>query len=220
MADNSISQVAPTVKENTPIHVEFLNEITPAVLSTEVALRFQKKHQHILRDIDRIHSQVPEIFFETNFGRIENNTLLPHSGGIRKDRAYLLTRDAFSLLVMGFTGAAAVRWKLKYIEAFNALEAAALDHKAELAREAGYRQGRDEALGLPAVQAQRQAGYLAGLQEGRKYRRKHDGLALLTRALGYRQKGLNQNEIAKLLGIRQQLVSDLMARARKLGVTL
>ena len=219
MADNSISQVTSTVKENTPIHVEFLNEITPAVLSTEVALRFQKKHKHVLDEIHKIISITPKSFHEPNFRPMLQDVKIGN-GAVRQSPAYLLTRDAFSLLVMGFTGAAAVRWKLKYIEAFNALEAAALDHKAELAREAGYRQGRDEALGLPAVQAQRQEGYLAGLQEGRKYRRKHDGLALLTRALGYRQKGLNQNEIARLLGIRQQLVSDLLARAKKLGVAL
>ena len=35
---------------------------------------------------------------------------------------YLLTRDGFSLLVMGFTGAKALEWKLKYIAAFNAME--------------------------------------------------------------------------------------------------
>lgn len=35
---------------------------------------------------------------------------------------YLLTRDGFSLLVMGFTGVKALEWKLKYIQAFNRLE--------------------------------------------------------------------------------------------------
>lgn len=218
MAKNIVSQNTSTVKEINPIHVEFLDETRPAVLSTEVALRFQKKHQHILRDIDRIHSQVPKIFFETNFGLIERE--VPVGFGMRKERSYLLTRDAFSLLVMGFTGSAAVRWKLKYIEAFNSLEAAVLENRAELAREAGYQQGRDEALALPAMQAERKAGFLAGLKEGRAYRRKRDGLALLTQALKYRDKGLNQNEVARLLGIRKQRVSDLMARARQLGVTL
>lgn len=94
------------------------------------------------------------------------------------------------------------------------------ERRVELAREAGYLQGKDEALSLPVVQAERKAGYLSGLTEGQRYRRKHDGLALLTRALGYRQKGLNQSDIAKLLGIRKQRVSELMARARKLGVAL
>ena len=44
---------------------------------------------------------------------------------------------------MGLTGKAAIIWKLSYIEAFNALERAALENQAELAREAGY-------LGRPA----------------------------------------------------------------------
>lgn len=35
---------------------------------------------------------------------------------------YLMNRDGFSLLVMGFTGTKALEWKLKYIEAFNAME--------------------------------------------------------------------------------------------------
>lgn len=39
--------------------------------------------------------------------------------GVRKERRYLLTRDAFFLLVMGFTGKAAIQWKLRYIEAFT-----------------------------------------------------------------------------------------------------
>lgn len=35
---------------------------------------------------------------------------------------YWMTRDGFSLLVMGFTGKEALQWKLKYIEAFNKME--------------------------------------------------------------------------------------------------
>lgn len=218
MAENSISQIVSMVKENSPIHVEFLDETRPAVLSTEVALRFQKKHQHILRDIDRIHSQVPKIFFETNFGQ-SFREVSTGNGTVRKFPVYLLTRDAFSLLVMGFTGKAAILWKLRYIEAFNALEAAVLENRAELARQSGYLQGKDEALSLPAVQAERKAGYLEGLKEGRRYRRDRDGLALLTRIVEYRAKGLNQAEIARLVGVARQRVSDLLARARRLGVT-
>src|SRR5699024_11811103 len=39
-------------------------------------------------------------------------------------REFLLTRDGFSFIVMGFTGAKADQWKLKYIEAFNQMEGA------------------------------------------------------------------------------------------------
>lgn len=41
----------------------------------------------------------------------------------RSQREYLMTRDGFSLLAMGFTGPKALDWKLKYIEAFNRMEA-------------------------------------------------------------------------------------------------
>ena len=35
---------------------------------------------------------------------------------------YLMNRDGFTLLAMGFTGKKALEWKLKYIQAFNAME--------------------------------------------------------------------------------------------------
>jgi len=41
-----------------------------------------------------------------------------------------LDRDAFTLLVMGFTGAEALNWKLKYIAMFNAMETAIHEDKA------------------------------------------------------------------------------------------
>ena len=40
----------------------------------------------------------------------------------KQNKCYLMTRDGFSLLVMGFTGQKALEWKLKYIEAFNYME--------------------------------------------------------------------------------------------------
>lgn len=45
----------------------------------------------------------------------------PDSYG-RDQKVYLMTRDGFSLLVMGFTGKSALEWKLKYIDAFNKME--------------------------------------------------------------------------------------------------
>ena len=37
---------------------------------------------------------------------------------------YLMNRDGFTLLAMGFTGKEALQWKLKYIAAFNEMEQA------------------------------------------------------------------------------------------------
>jgi Rha family phage regulatory protein len=110
MAENTVSQNSLTVKVSGTISIEFVGENVPTVLSTEVALRFQKKHKHILDEIKRILSITPKSFSGPNFRPAEYTD---EQGKPRP--AYRLTRDAFSLLAMGFTGAAAIRWKLKYI---------------------------------------------------------------------------------------------------------
>ena len=52
----------------------------------------------------------------------------------KKYPMYLMNRDGFSLLAMGFTGKEAVQWKLKYIAAFNAMEKQlAAQHKEQRA---------------------------------------------------------------------------------------
>ena len=57
-------------------------------------------------------------------GRIEFSSLLLSSCRRgRSYRAFDMTRDGFTLLVMGFTGEKALQLKLRYIEQFNAMEA-------------------------------------------------------------------------------------------------
>ena len=56
-----------------------------------------------------------------NFGEMFFETTAPDSYG-REQRTYLMNRDGFTLLAMGFTGKAALEWKLKYIAAFNEME--------------------------------------------------------------------------------------------------
>jgi anti-repressor protein len=81
-----------------------------------IAETFGKRHDHVLRDIDNIRKDVP------NFGEMFHETETQDSYG-RQQRIYEITRDGFSLLAMGFTGAEAMEWKIKYLEAFNKLEA-------------------------------------------------------------------------------------------------
>ena len=90
MAANSLSQVTSPVKSGTPIHIDFLNGETPVVSSLDVARHFQRRHSHILRDIDRLCSILPKSFTAPNFGLSKYTD----STG-RKLTAYLLTRDAF-----------------------------------------------------------------------------------------------------------------------------
>lgn len=100
------------------------------VSSRTVSDRFGKTHSEVLKTIhgenrgerhvpgliDGIRSSVktPDLYFmksryEDAYGRSQPE--------------YLCTRDGFSLLVMGFTGKEALEWKLKYINAFNQMEA-------------------------------------------------------------------------------------------------
>lgn len=87
----------------------------PVASSRQIADNFEKRHDHVMRDIDAMKKDVP------NFGEMFFETTVPDSYG-REQRAYLMNRDGFTLLAMGFTGKAALEWKLKYIAAFNEME--------------------------------------------------------------------------------------------------
>lgn len=83
--------------------------------SRVVAENFEKQHSHVLRDIENLLKDV------SNFGEMFHEATAPDSYG-RPQRVYLMTRDGFTLLAMGFTGSKAIQFKLKYIEAFNRME--------------------------------------------------------------------------------------------------
>lgn len=87
----------------------------PVASSRQIAESFEKRHDHVMRDIDSIKKDAP------NFGEMFFETQAPDSYG-RPQRTYLMNRDGFTLLAMGFTGKAALEWKLKYIQAFNEME--------------------------------------------------------------------------------------------------
>ena len=93
----------------------------PATTSLEVAKFFSKRHDHVLRDIDTLLSQLPENSLQPNFGEMFQEQETPL--GLKQIRIFVLYRDGFMLLVMGYTGKKALAVKLAYIEAFNRLEA-------------------------------------------------------------------------------------------------
>lgn len=83
--------------------------------SRQVAEVFEKQHKHVLRSIRELES--PKEFNESNFGLVEYED--PKG---EKRPEYLITRDGFTLLAMGFTGKKAMEFKIAYINAFNAME--------------------------------------------------------------------------------------------------
>ena len=213
MAETTVSQNTSTVKEINPIRVEFLKGNTPAVRSDILAEHFNRSHKNVLRDIAKLRAKCPESFYGLNFEPVD---YIDSKG--EKRPAYLLTRDAFSLLVMGFTGSAAVRWKLKYIEAFNSLEAAVLENRAASLVEAARKQGYDEgkASVLPDMKAAEEAARSEAAQLAFTFTPARR--AMLYKAARYAGMGLSNREIAKLLGLTHTTVNTLIRQGRVLGL--
>jgi len=88
------------------------------VSSREIADNFEKEHNDTKKRIRELERDVGEkshnYFFLTEYIDSMN----------RPQEEYLITRDGFSILAMGFTGKKALDWKIKYIETFNKMEKA------------------------------------------------------------------------------------------------
>ncbi|EAH9516939.1 Rha family transcriptional regulator, partial [Campylobacter coli] len=82
--------------------------------SLSVAEVFNKNHKNIIRKINEFPK---DNFTKLNF---ELSKYIDSTGRILP--CYKITRDAFSLLVMGFTGEKAYKWKIEFIKAFNEME--------------------------------------------------------------------------------------------------
>ena len=81
---------------------------------------FEKQHKHVLRDIARItepKSGLSENFINTNF---KSDSYKDSTG--RKLPCYFMTRDGFTMLVMGYSGQKAMKFKELYIRRFNEME--------------------------------------------------------------------------------------------------
>lgn len=92
------------------------------VTSRQISEDFKKRNSHV---VEAIENKIKSLTAENSEVEIEKlfiPTTYIHNGNEYKE--YLLTRDGFTFIVMGFTGAKADAWKLKYIEAFNKMEKA------------------------------------------------------------------------------------------------
>lgn len=88
------------------------------VSSRYIAERFGKQHKDVLESIRNLEAQMSIAEFSALFISSAYKAL---NGKINPQ--VLMNRDGFTLLAMGFTGKEALHWKLKYIEAFNKMEA-------------------------------------------------------------------------------------------------
>lgn len=90
-------------------------------LSTNVADYFGKLHKDVIRAIESI-LVTTDSEHKRNFAPMTIDVEIGN-GATRKSKAYRLTRDGFTFLAMGFTGAKAQAFKWAYIDAFNKMEA-------------------------------------------------------------------------------------------------
>lgn len=113
---------ANAMSSNTPVirpHVEIVNGQS-VTNSFKISEHFGKNHKDVLRAIDGL--ECSSDFRKRNFAPTSAPVPMPR-GGHRYIPAYTITRDGFTFLAMGFTGAKAAQWKEAYIHAFNRMEA-------------------------------------------------------------------------------------------------
>lgn len=107
--------------------------------SLDVAETFGKEHRHVLRDIRELGCS--EEFNRSNFGPISYIDAMN-----REQKAVVMTRDGFTLLVMGYTGDTAMKFKEAYIKQFNAMEAVLKGKLIEREKGIAVRQALTKAL--------------------------------------------------------------------------
>jgi Rha family phage regulatory protein len=88
--------------------------------SRKVADVFEKQHKDVLRAIRDL--EIPESYRERNFTLTVYEQPNPSGGKPIEHPEYLITRDGFTILAMGFTGKKAMEFKIAFINAFNTME--------------------------------------------------------------------------------------------------
>ncbi len=126
--------------------MKFGREERAGCTSLDVAETFGKEHKHVLRDIRELGCS--QEFNRSNFGPISYTDSMN-----RKQDAIVMTRDGFTLLVMGYTGDLAMKFKEAYIKQFNAMEEALRGKLIERQKGIAVRQALTKALQQSAEDA-------------------------------------------------------------------
>ena len=124
-------------------------EIT-ACTSLDIAETFCKEHKNVLRDIENIKKELSSNLSCTNsaeFSALFYEDTYKASNG-KKNPMYIMNRDGFTLLVMGYTGEKAMKFKLAYIKQFNAMEKLLKEKMCEREKGIAVRQALTKSLQL------------------------------------------------------------------------
>ena len=136
----------------------------PVVTTKQVADHFGRKHRDVLVSLAKILETAGE------FGSENYRTSSYISLQNKKLDCYDMTRDGFTLLVMGFDGEKAQQWKIKYIEAFNAMERELLSGNTKFG---SVMDALNEACKLMQDDKEKASAFGSGLSEWKRVRKEH-----------------------------------------------
>jgi Rha family phage regulatory protein len=99
--------------------VVVIEETQALTTSLNVAEYFGKEHRKVCRDIENLLASEAKLgdFWTANFGRSD---YVDSRGKVQ--RMFTMTKSGFALLTMGYTGPKALRFKVAYINQFDAME--------------------------------------------------------------------------------------------------
>lgn len=186
--------------------IKLLNQDGKVVVSSRVVAQdFGKRHNDVLRAIE---SKLENVILRSQNYFIESTYKV--EGNNKSYKEYLMTRDGFAFIVMGFTGSKADEFKLKYIEVFNKMEETIKNNKLQLSNE-------QKAI-LQVVQSQTQEERMMALVEYKdivtkplvekieelkpqadNFKKYMDSDGLITVTEVARIIGINRNEIFRFL---------------------
>lgn len=91
------------------------NDGQPVTTTVLVAQKFGKRHSYVIESVRNLINST-----EKSAEFFIPSTYIDESG--KENVMYVMNRDGFTLLAMGFTGKKALKFKMDYIAAFNAME--------------------------------------------------------------------------------------------------
>lgn len=180
--------------------------------SREVAKNFGKRPADVVRSIDNLVTQncvTKTMFFEEN-----------HEYRGKQFRYFIMNRDGFSLLVMGFTGSKALEWKIKYIQAFNDMEQELLKRSVPVIDTSTTPAGDalEDAVKSKVAILQLVTGIKDGMAtlQALEYAERLHGISMeplrgLLSPAGHNVGSYNPTQLGECIGLKAQAVNKLLA---------
>ncbi len=124
------------------VEIKTINkEEVTVVTSLDVADTFEKLHKDVLESIRNLSDELSTAEFSALF---YEDSYIASNG--KRNPMYYMNRDGFTLLVMGYTGEKAMKFKLAYINQFNTMEKALFSKIKEREKGIAVRQALTKAI--------------------------------------------------------------------------